>query len=283
MTTTEVRPLADVLALHPLLPMAWRAGWTAGRFLRDERPTSLTVDTKSSPSDAVTVMDRTAEALISGDLLGARPDDGLLGEEGGERLGTSGVRWVVDPLDGTVNYLFRLPMWGVSIAAEETGVVSVGVVVTPEFDEAFIGVRGKGAWHVTGSQARRLQVSECADLSAALVTTGFGYDSAMRRAQSGVVTELITGIRDVRRLGAAVVDFCWLALGRVDAYYEFGLNAWDYAAGALIAQEAGAVVTGLHDDDFSEFILAAAPGIATGLRDRLVALRADDVKGRSGS
>ena len=283
MTRTEVLPLADVLTLHPLLPMAWRAGWTAGRFLRDERPTSLTVDTKSSPSDAVTVMDRTAEALISADLLGARPDDGLLGEEGGERLGTSGVRWVVDPLDGTVNYLFRLPMWGVSIAAEESGVVTVGVVVTPEFDEAFIGVRGQGAWHVTGSRARRLQVSECDDLSAALVTTGFGYDSAMRRAQSGVVTELITGIRDVRRLGAAVVDFCWLALGRVDAYYEVGLNAWDYAAGALIAQEAGAVVTGLHDDDFSEFILAAAPGIATGLRDRLVALRADDVRGRSGN
>ena len=105
MTRTEVLPLADVLTLHPLLPMAWRAGWTAGRFLRDERPTSLTVDTKSSPSDAVTVMDRTAEALISADLLGARPDDGLLGEEGGERLGTSGVRWVRPSMSRTLSSL----------------------------------------------------------------------------------------------------------------------------------------------------------------------------------
>mgnify|MGYP001274109020 CR=1 FL=1 len=283
MTSNEVAPLADVLALHPLLPIAWRAGWTAGRFLRDERPTSLTVDTKSSPTDAVTVMDRTAEALISADLLGARPHDGLLGEEGGERLGTSGVRCVVDPLDGTVNYLFRLPMWGVSIAAEEHGVVTVGVVVTPEFDEAFVAVRGQGAWHITGSVARRLQVSDCSTLTSALVTTGFGYAADMRHAQSAVVTDLITGIRDVRRLGAAVVDFCWLALGRFDAYYEFGLNAWDYAAGALIAEEAGAVVTGLHDDDFSEFILAAAPGIASELRARLVALRADAVRSGSAS
>lgn len=277
MTTSDVRALADVLTLHPLLPMAWRAAWSAGRFLRDERPTRLTVDTKSSPTDAVTVMDRTAEAMILADLLGARPDDGLLGEEGGERLGTSGVRWVVDPLDGTVNYLFELPMWGVSIAAEEHGLVTVGVVVAPDFHEGYIAVRGEGSWRVSGSSAQRLQVSRCTDLSSALVITGFGYDAAVRKAQAEVVTGLITGIRDVRRLGSAVVDFCWLARGRVDAYYEKGLNAWDYSAGALIAQEAGAVVTALHGDDISEFFLASAPGIADALRDELRALRADEV------
>ncbi len=275
MSPTEVRDLADVLALHPLLPTAWRATGGAGRFLRDERPALLDVDTKSSPTDSVTVMDRTAEAMILAELLGARPTDGMLGEEGGERLGTSGVRWVVDPLDGTVNYLFRLPMWGVSIAAEEQGIVTVGVVATPEYDESYVAVRGAGAWRVTGSRAERLDVSRCDDLSEALVTTGFGYAAAMRRSQSAVVTGLITEIRDVRRMGAAVIDFCWLARGRVDAYFEKGLNAWDYAAGALIAQEAGAVVTGLRGGDFSEFVVAAAPGIHAGLRSALVALDAD--------
>jgi myo-inositol-1(or 4)-monophosphatase len=274
MTTPAIR-LADVLALHELLPLAWRAAVTAGSFLRDERPASLSVDTKSTPTDVVTVMDRTAEALISAELLGARPGDGLLGEEGGERAGTSGVRWVVDPLDGTVNYLFGLPMWGVSIAAEVGGRVEIGVVATPVFDEAYVAVRGAGAWLVTRGAAQRLGGSDCADLSSALVATGFGYAAQVRRRQSEVVTGLITQIRDVRRTGSAVIDFCWLARGRVDAYYEAGLNAWDYAAGALIAQESGAVVTGLRDPDFSAFVLAAAPGIAPALAAALVEQRAD--------
>ena len=273
--SAPTRSLAEVLDLHPLLPMAWHAAGAAGRFLRDERPKILAVDTKSSPTDAVTVMDRTAEAMISAALLGPRPDDGLLGEEGGERLGASGVRWIVDPLDGTVNYLFELPMWGVSIAAEEHGLVTVGVVVTPEFDEGYIAVRGQGSWHIDGADAHPLQASGCTDLAAALVTTGFGYDAQLRKAQAEVVTGLITQIRDVRRMGAAVVDFCWLARGRVDGYYERGLNAWDYAAGALIAQEAGAFVSGLRDDDLSTFIFAAAPGIAAELRSALVTLNAD--------
>lgn len=277
MATPEVRDLADVLSLHPLLPLAWRAAGAAGSFLRDERPALLHVDTKSSPSDSVTEMDRNAEQMILDVVLGARPNDALLGEEGGERPGTSGVRWIVDPLDGTVNYLFRLPMWGVSIAADVGGVVVVGVVATPEFDEAYIGVLGHGGWLVRGSRAERLAVSACQTLSSALVTTGFGYDAARRRAQSAVVTGLIPDIRDVRRIGSAVVDLCWVARGRLDAYFEDGLNAWDYAAGALIAAEAGAVVTGLRDDDFSSFVLAATPTIATELRAALVALAADEL------
>jgi len=272
-----IRPLAEVLGLHPLLPLAWRAAVSAGAFLRDERPRQLVIDTKSTPTDAVTVMDRAAEAMISAALLGARPADGLLGEEGGERLGASGTRWIVDPLDGTVNYLYELPMWGVSIAAEEEGVVTVGVVMTPEFDEGYVAVRGEGAWRVVGSDAHRLQVSTCTSLGAALVATGFGYSGTMRQAQAEVVTGLIPQIRDIRRMGAAVVDFCWLARGRVDGYYEKGLNAWDYAAGALIAAEAGAVVSGLRDDDLSAFIFAAAPGIAAPLRSALLALDADQI------
>jgi myo-inositol-1(or 4)-monophosphatase len=277
MANDEFRALADLLTSHPLLPAAWRAAVAAGGFLANERPPGLQVDTKSTPTDVVTAMDRDAEAMISAELLSDRPADGLLGEEGGERIGTSGTRWIVDPLDGTVNYLFRLPMWGVSIAAEVDGIVEVGVVVTPEFGEAYIAVRGQGAWLVTGEQAERLTGSSCTDLSAALVATGFGYAAATRERQATVVTGLITQVRDVRRMGAAVVDFCWLARGRLDAYYERGLNAWDIAAGALIASEAGALVTGLHDDDFTGFMMAAAPAIAPELRAALVTLRADEV------
>ena len=277
MANPEVRDLVDVLSVHPLLPLAWRAAGTAGRFLSEERPELLEIDTKSSPTDSVTVMDRTAEQLIGDELLGERPTDGLLGEEGGERLGTSGVRWIVDPLDGTVNYLFRLPVWGVSIAAEERGTVTVGVVATPEYGESYLAVRGHGAWHVRGARAERMSASGCTDLGSALVTTGFGYDAGRRRAQATVVAGLIPDIRDIRRMGAAVVDLCWLARGRLDAYYEDGLNAWDYAAGALIAQEAGAIVTGLRGDDFSTFVLATAPGIAGDLRAALVALHADEL------
>lgn len=283
MPKPEVRDLADVLSFHPLLPLAWRAAGAAGSFLRDQRPALLQVDTKSSPSDSVTDMDRNAEQLILDVLLGARPTDAMLGEEGGERPGTSGVRWIVDPLDGTVNYLFRLPMWGVSIAAEEQSagtekaVVTVGIVATPEFDEAYIAVLGHGSWMVRGSRAERLAVSDCTSLASALVTTGFGYDAERRRAQSAVVTGLIPDIRDVRRMGSAVVDLCWVARGRLDAYFEDGLNAWDYAAGALIASEAGASVSGLRDADISSFVLAAAPGVAAELRTALIALAADEL------
>jgi myo-inositol-1(or 4)-monophosphatase len=270
-----VRPLAEVLALHPLLPLAWHTGWRAGRFLRDERPDHLVIDTKSTPTDAVTEMDRGAEALIIESLLRERPDDGVLGEEGGSRQGTSGVRWIIDPLDGTVNYLYDLPMWGVSIAAECDGQVEVGVVIAPEFGEGYIGVRGQGSWRIAGPHAHSLQVSDCTELPRALVATGFGYSATLRHAQADVVMGLITQIRDVRRMGAAVIDFCWLAQGRLDGFYEKGLNAWDYSAGALIAIEAGAVVTGLHDDDLSDTFVAATPGIAVQLRAALVRLGAD--------
>jgi myo-inositol-1(or 4)-monophosphatase len=277
MTLQPSRTLADLLEDHELLRPAWRAAAAAGSFLKDERPVLLHVDTKSSPTDSVTVMDRTAEAMIISLLLGERPDDGLIGEEGGERTGTSGVRWIVDPLDGTVNYLFGLPMWGVSIAAEVEGEVVVGVVATPEFAESYVAVRGRGAWLVVDGSATRLAVRDCDALSDALVTTGFGYSAQMRHRQSDIVTGLIRDIRDVRRLGAAVIDFCWLARGRLDAYYEKGLHSWDYAAGALIAAEAGAVVTGLHDDDLSDFIVAAVPGIASGMRRALAEVEADRV------
>jgi myo-inositol-1(or 4)-monophosphatase len=274
---TETRTLADLLTVHHLAPMAWRAAVAAGAFLKDERPETLAIDTKSTPTDMVSRMDRDAEALLVASLLGARPDDGFLGEEGGPREGSSGVRWIVDPLDGTVNYLFHLPIWGVSVAAEVGGEVVLGVVVTPEYDEGYLAVKGHGAWLVRDGVGHRLDGSACTELPQALVTTGFSYDADRRRVQSDVVTGLITQVRDVRRLGAAVIDFCWLARGRFDAYFEHGLNAWDYSAGALIAAEAGIVVTGLRGPDFSSFVVAAAPGIADGLRGALRELDADDL------
>lgn len=277
MTAAGGTTLSDLLDLHPLATPAWRAAVAAGAFLRDERPPALAVETKSTPSDAVTAMDRGAEALIVHALLGERPDDGLLGEEGGERAGTSGVRWVVDPLDGTVNYLYRLPNWAVSIAAEVDGVAQVGVVVAPDLGEAYVGIAGAGAWSVTGASATRLSCSATTDLSASLVVTGFNYSDALRMRQAQVVAGLIGDVRDIRRLGAATVDLCWVARGRLEAFYERGLNAWDIAAGAVIAREAGAVVTGLSADEApgSSFLLAAAPGITDALRERLVTLAAD--------
>ena len=266
----SVRALSDLLAMHPLLPIAWRAATTAGMFLRDERPEDLIIDTKSSVSDAVTRMDRGAEDIIRDVIREARPDDALLGEEGGARPGTTDVRWIVDPLDGTVNYLYRLPMWGVSVAVEIAGVVEVGVISAPDLDEDYVVVRGHGAWLVRRGRAEQLRVRTCASLDTALVVTGFGYDSDLRVRQARVVTEVIGKVRDIRRLGSAVVDFCWLARGRIDAFYEKGLNEWDIAAGGLVAREAGAVVDGLIGDDMSRMIFVCTPEIAEELRSVLL-------------
>lgn len=263
--------LVAALGLHPLLPLAWSAASEAARVLRDERPTEMRSAAKSSPTDTVTEMDTRSERLLIARLLGERPADGLLGEEGGERFGTSGVRWVVDPLDGTVSYLYGLPTWGVSVAAEEHGQTTVGVVITPVFDEGYLAVAGAGAWHVRGGRASRLRLDAMDDLSMALVATGFGYRPQQRQRQAEVLRDLLPQVRDLRRTGSAVVDFCWLARGRLDAYYEAGLNAWDLAAGALIAHEAGAVVRGLRSDDYSSGVMVASrPGIADDLRSALV-------------
>lgn len=276
--STEPEVLSDLLALHPDLPLAWRAATAAGAFLRDERPRDLLVDTKSTPTDAVSAMDRGAERLIVEMVLTACPDDGFLGEEGGEREGSTGRRWVVDPLDGTVNYLFRIPLWGVSIALEDADGSALGVVCLPDQDVAFLAVRGRGSWRVDAGKVTRLQGSGCSDLAQALVATGFGYSGARRIRQAEVLTSIIGRVRDMRRSGCAVVDFCWLAEGRVDAFYEYGLNAWDHAAGALIAREAGVVITPLEPDgSIGLFFVAAAPEIAGGLAELLLAAGADDM------
>ena len=262
----------ELLALHELLPLAWSAATRAGAFLRDERPDDLEIDTKSTDTDVVSEMDRAAERMIVDDVLGARPDDGLLGEEGGERAGTSGVRWVVDPLDGTVNYLHRIPLWGVSIGVEVDGRTEVAVVDVPVLRETYVAVRGEGAWLVRDGVGERLQVSDCADLGRAVVATGFRYSVERRMAQAAVVAGLIGQIADIRRIGAAVVDFCWMARGRLDAYFEEGLSPWDSCAGFLIVEEAGAVVTGVREDGTDADFVVAGPAIHAALRAALADL-----------
>ncbi|RBY83550.1 inositol monophosphatase [Geodermatophilus sp. TF02-6] len=228
------------------------------------------VDVKSSPVDLVTAVDRACEELVVSRLLGARPDDGLLGEEGGERGGTSGVRWVVDPIDGTTNFVYGLPAYAVSIAAEVDGQVVAGVVLNAATGELWSATAGGGA-HLTvlGADPVRLTGSCPASLGQSLVATGFGYRAEQRRAQAAVVAELLPVVRDIRRYGSAALDLCTVAAGRVDAYYELHLNRWDFAAGALVAAEAGTVVTGLPGRPFAEpMAIAAAPSVA----DELVAL-----------
>ena len=220
------------------------------------------VGTKSSSTDMVTEMDHASERLIVDALLRARPDDGVLGEEGSERTGSSGVRWVIDPLDGTTNYLYGHPGFAVSIAAELEGVVVAGVVFDPIHDQLFRATRGGGA-SLDGSTISPAATSRLAD---ALVATGFAYAPAQRAEQAAALVRILPEIRDIRRMGAAAVDLCSVACGRVDAFFEQGLAPWDVAAGALIAAEAGAVVSGLDGGEPQPgSVLAAAPGIAGAL------------------
>lgn len=224
------------------------------------------VDTKTTGTDMVTEMDRASEALILGRLLDARPDDAVLGEEGTDRSGSSGVRWIVDPIDGTTNYLYGHAGFAVSIAAEVDGRVLVGVVHDPLHGEEFTAVRGGGARR----NGTVIGASTQSDLSLALVATGFSYEPERRRRQAAVLHEVLPRVRDIRRMGAASVDLCSVACGRVDAYYERGLQPWDHAAGTLIATEAGAIVGDLDDGPPTfDFCLAAPPALFAPLRDVL--------------
>jgi fructose-1,6-bisphosphatase/inositol monophosphatase family enzyme len=234
------------------------------------------VATKSSPTDVVTEADRTAEAMITERLLGERPGDAILGEESGLHggAGTARVRWIVDPLDGTVNFLYGLPDFAVSIAAELDGAIVAGVVHVPERGEVFTAVTGGGAWlHTAVRPAARLHCNQGVPLARALVATGFGYAAGRRRVQGEVVAALLPVVRDIRRGGSAAVDLCSLAAGRVDAFYERGVNYWDIAAGGLVATEAGATVGGLGGQPpGSSLTIAAGPGLFGELHDRLAAL-----------
>lgn len=257
-----------------LLELAVATAREAAELVRRGRATAGDdVTVKSSPVDVVTAVDTATEHLVVGRLLGARPDDGVLGEEGAQRAGTSGVRWIVDPIDGTVNFLYDLPAYAVSIAAEVDGVVVAGVVLNAATGDLFTAVAGGGAFRSTPAEPGpvRLTGSRATALEQSLVATGFGYRVEQRRAQGAVVAELLPRVRDIRRHGSAALELCAAAAGRVDAYYEADLKPWDHAAGALVAAEAGLVLGGLPGRPFGDpMVIAAAPGIA----DELLALLA---------
>jgi myo-inositol-1(or 4)-monophosphatase len=242
------------------------------------------VGTKSTATDLVTAADRAVERLIVELLREHRPGDEVLGEEyGGEepmgarqglapKVDRDRVRWVVDPIDGTVNYVYGLPHYAVSVAAEVHGEAVAGVVVNAPTGEEWTAVRGGGAWR----DGHRLVCSQVADLGQALVATGFGYDAARRAHQAGVLPHLLPRVRDVRRFGAASIDLCFAADGRVDAYFEKGLNAWDHAAGGLVAVESGLLVTGLRGQPPGPaMVLAASPALHPALHALLAELDAD--------
>ena len=203
--------------------------------------------------------DRVAEEAISELLAAERPDDGLLAEEGSRAEAASGRRWVVDPLDGTVNYLYGIPSWCVSVALQDAEGSAVGVVHDPLRGETFRAARGAGCT-LNGSTVR---VREQADLSRALVATGFGYDSDRRAMQAEVVGRVLPRVRDIRRAGAAALDLSWLAAGRLDGYWERGLSAWDWAAGRLLVDEAGGEVAELPGEPRG--LVAANPGLLPAL------------------
>lgn len=242
---------------HALLGLAVEVGEEAAALLLDGLHRQRTkVSTKSSSTDMVTEMDQRSEALIVERLLAARPQDGVLGEEGTERMGTSGVTWVIDPLDGTTNYLYGYPGFSVSIAAVGDEGTLAAAVVDPIHRETWTATAGGGA----SCNGVPLAGPGNPPLGALLLATGFSYDPARRARQGEVLAALLPQVRDVRRGGGAAVDLCWVAGGRVDAFYERGLAPWDLAAGALIAAEAGARVADLDGTAASgEGVLAAHP------------------------
>ncbi|MEV0897290.1 inositol monophosphatase family protein [Actinoplanes sp. NPDC049802] len=257
-----------------LLALAVRVAREAAATARRMRAEAIgDVETKSTDTDVVTAADKAVERQVVEALLAERPGDGVLGEEYGDsaEVAPGAIRWILDPIDGTVNYLYGLPQYAVSLAAERDGEVVAGVVVNAATGDEWTATRGGGAWRA----GRRLSGSVRTTLDQSLVGTGFGYDARRRAHQGAVLAGLITRVRDIRRFGAAALDLCMAAEGLLDAYFEKGLNAWDHAAGGLIAAEAGLTVAGLAGAPASRTMLVAAPpALFPALHDVLVELDA---------
>lgn len=257
---TELRTIAEQLAR------------TAGDMaLAGRKSGDVTATTKSSPTDMVTQYDKASEDMITAGLREMRPDDGIVGEEGASRDGTSGITWHIDPIDGTSNFYFDIPMWAVSIGAvDESGPIA-GAVYVPALGDMFTAARGEGAT----LNGERIAVRENTLLSDALVCTGFSYHVSEREVHAQRVATMVGQIRDIRRFGAAAIDLCFVACGRLDAYFEEHLNSWDLIAGQVIATEAGAVVTNFSGDTVTpQQVLASQPGV----QKALIQLIADSTK-----
>jgi myo-inositol-1(or 4)-monophosphatase len=257
-----------------LLAIAVRIARDAAETARQMRAAAIhDVHTKSTQTDVVTAADTAVERQVVAALQAERPDDGVLGEEYGDSAESApgAVRWLLDPIDGTVNYLYGLPQYAVSLAAEVDGVVVAGVVRNAATGEEWTATLGGGAWR----DGRRLTGPTQTTLGQALVGTGFGYDAARRAHQGAVLAELITRVRDIRRFGSAALDLCMVAEGSLDAFFEKGLNPWDHAAGGLVAAEAGVRVAGLAGAAAGrDMVLAAPPALFCPLHDALAELDA---------
>lgn len=274
-----------------LTAVAVRVAEQAADHVRTRRPevfgsdapegsVSQAVSTKSTDTDPVTVVDTESEALVRGLLAELRPGDAVLGEEeGGSIAVPAGVRWVVDPIDGTVNFLYGIPAYSVSVGAQVDGRTVAGAVVDVARAITYSATRGGGAFSDDGRGPVRLTCNGIDDVGLALIATGFGYASSRRSIQGSLIASLLPHIRDVRRVGSAALDLCMVASGAVDAHYEHGLSPWDWAAGSLIAEEAGAVVRLPAPTSRSaqgDVTLAMAPGIARELTALLTDLGALD-------
>ncbi len=240
-----------------LLELAVAIAKEAGALL-SQRPEVFDLETKSSAIDFATQMDLASEKLIVSKLLAKRPDDGIIAEEGSAVISKSGVTWVIDPLDGTVNYFYGIAGWNVSIAAKDCDGVQVGVVYAPSINALWTATKDNGAT----LNGIKISCNDPVTLDRALIATGFSYDMADRKSQAELVSKLIESVRDIRRLGAGAADLCLVATGRLDAFYELGLKEWDIAAGGLIAEEAGALVTGRNGGPAGlEMVIAAGPAL----------------------
>jgi myo-inositol-1(or 4)-monophosphatase len=260
-----VAPVVPAALLDELQEVALRVATGAAHVLQTYSSVRLEhVNTKSSPTDLVSEADRASEAYIVSELQRARPGDAVLSEEGASHDGTTNISWVADPLDGTTNFFFQVPAYSVSLAACYDGEPIVGVVVDPSRQETWSAARGRGAWcndapcHVANGRS---------ELATALVGTGFSYRPERRVVQASVLTGLLPVVRDIRRIGSAALDLCWVANGRFDAYYESGLHYWDWAAGSVICKEAGGQLATLP----GEILLATTPELMAPLTDRKAA------------
>jgi len=251
---TRSQPWEELRALAVSMAAA------AGQLALDQRSSALSqVDTKSSATDIVTAADKAAEGLITDQLAISRPDDGIVGEEGADAEGTTGLTWYLDPIDGTTNFFYGVPGWVVSIAVGDAAGIGAAAVFDPVANEMYSAHRGGGATCNDQPLAVRTATP---NLGQALVATGFSYDADRRRSQAELLVELLPQVRDIRRLGAAAKDLCLLARGAYDAYYELGLNSWDLAAGWLIAAEAGARVEFLTPEGVDPpLLLGSAPAL----------------------
>jgi myo-inositol-1(or 4)-monophosphatase len=281
MTAVSLERVLEVLStdeMDSIAALAHQTAVAAGELLMHERPSDneLQVATKTTPSDVVTEMDEASEAVITSLIRTFRPADSIVGEEGGSTVGASPVRWVIDPLDGTVNYLYRIPCWAVSIGVQVNldgqWHSVVGVVHSPALTSTWHARIGAGAFLDDADGQERLKVSGQTQLSQALLATGFGYDARRREEQGRTVAHMVPRCRDIRRAGAAAVDLCWVADGRLDGYWERGIKLWDHAAASLVVSEAGGIVTDLHGGvPGPDVVIAANAGLWPDLVAELVA------------